>query len=495
MKSGGGGGGGGGGAGGQQWPCDYCGEAAAALHCRADAARLCVACDRHVHAANALSRKHVRAPLCAGCAARPAAARVSPVPGADPAFLCADCDTAAAAARVSVEGFSGCPSAAELAASWGLDLRRAAVGDDGHGRAEDKDGGDIDDDPFLSVLDYSVLGVVDPDLRDLYVPCDPPRVPAPDAVGASPLRGQALSDQLAEMARRDADSAQAHPHSDLSPRTPRRTSAASGGRLPPGKMAPPAAAMPSHHPPPAAAQEVPLPYTSLLMMASANCADLIGGADRVVDDDEQLLWDCAAPSVPPTQIWDFNLGRSRDHDEKSALEVGYGSNHGGFMIKSYSDMLKEISSGTMKDLEDIYDSRYCSTAEDTMSSNICQLSSKNVSTASNKRKLSSCASTMDGPTTSGNHVPTSGPALTREISFGDQTVSAPAAERPAVRIDSETLAQNRDSAMQRYREKKKNRRYEKHIRYESRKLRADTRKRVKGRFVKSTEALNAGYGG
>lgn len=494
---------GGGGADGQQCPCDYCGEAAAALHCRADAARLCVACDRHVHAANALSRKHVRAPLCAGCAARPAAARVSPTPspgGADPAFLCADCCegcAAASAARVPVEGFSGCPSAAELAASWGLDLRRAAVavGDDG-------DGGD-DDDPFLSVLDYSVLGVgmADTDLRDLYVPCDPPRVPAPDA-GARPLRGEALCDQLAEMARRDeADTSHAHPHSDLSPRTPRRTSAVSSGRLPSGKMAPPAALPVPAHPPPAAPQEVPLPYTSLLMMASANCSDLIGGADRVGDTDEQLLWDCAAPSVPPTQIWDFNLGRSRHHDEKSALEVGYGSNHGGFMIKSYSDMLKDISSGTTKDLEDIYESRYCSTAEDIMSSNICQLSSKNVSAGSNKRKVSSCAaSTMDGPTTSGNHnhVPASGPgpgaALTREISFGDQTVSAPAAEteRPAaVRIDSETLAQNRDSAMQRYREKKKNRRYEKHIRYESRKLRADTRKRVKGRFVKSTEALNA----
>ena len=38
-------------------------------------------------------------------------------------------------------------------------------------------------------------------------------------------------------------------------------------------------------------------------------------------------------------------------------------------------------------------------------------------------------------------------------------------------------------------------RYEKHIRYESRKLRADTRKRVKGRFVKSTETLNAVNGG
>jgi hypothetical protein len=37
-------------------------------------------------------------------------------------------------------------------------------------------------------------------------------------------------------------------------------------------------------------------------------------------------------------------------------------------------------------------------------------------------------------------------------------------------------------------------RYDKHIRYESRKLRADTRKRVKGRFVKSTEALDVGNG-
>lgn len=82
-----------------------------------------------------------------------------------------------------------------------------------------------------------------------------------------------------------------------------------------------------------------------------------------------------------------------------------------------------------------------------------------MSTGSNKRKVSSCASTMDGPTTSGNHAPTSGPALTREISFGDQTVSPAAPERPAaMRIDSETLAQNRDSAMQRYREKRKNRR-------------------------------------
>nr|CAB3481567.1 unnamed protein product [Digitaria exilis] len=381
----------------------------------------------HLVSSQSISQKHVRAPLCSSCAARPAAARVATGGAGGPAFRCADCRGEDGDGGVPVEGFSGCPSAAQLAASWGLDLRGGCAEEE-----EEKD----NEDAFFSVLDYSMLVAgAESDLRDLYVPCDPPEVPAPTAGGARRLKGEALCDQLAEMARREADSTD-HPHpphSDLSPRTPRRNSAASSGRLPGNnKMAPPP--HPPPPPPPAPApQEVPLPYTSLLMMASGNCTGLIGAADRMAaaaaDDDDQLLWDCAAPSVPPTQIWDFNLGRSRDHDEKSAIEVGFGSNHGGFMIKSYSDMLKEISSGTTKDLEDIYDSRYCSTAEDIMSSNICQLSSKN------------------------------------------ETVSV-------------FLPYFRSFFC----------RYEKHIRYESRKLRADTRKRVKGRFVKSTEALNASNG-
>uniref|UniRef100_A0A0E0E115 CCT domain-containing protein n=1 Tax=Oryza meridionalis TaxID=40149 RepID=A0A0E0E115_9ORYZ len=466
----------------QQWPCDYCGEAAAALHCRADAARLCVACDRHVHAANALSRKHVRAPLCAACATRPAAARVASASATgEPAFLCAGCDTGCecddGAARVPVEGFSGCPAAAELAASWGLDL----PGGCGGGEEEEEEEAD---DAFFSALDYSMLAV-DPVLRDLYVPCDPPEVVV--AGGGRRLKGEALGHQLAEMARREAETA--HPHSDLSPRTPRRTSAAASGRLQEKQAPPPLPHAAAATAP--AAREAPLPYTSLLMMAPANCTELMD-SDRVGDEDENVLWESTTPSVPPTQIWDFNLGKSRDHNENSALEVGFGSNNGGFMIKSYNDMLKEISSGTTKDLEDIYDSRYCAAAEDIMSTNVCQLSSKNPSTGSNKRKASSCASTIDGPTTSTSHVPAAsgalggssndrGSALTKEISFCDQTVVPTGADqRPCtIKIDSETLAQNRDSAMQRY---------EKHIRYESRKLRADTRKRVKGRFVKSNGA-------
>jgi hypothetical protein len=172
-----------------------------------------------------------------------------------------------------VERFSGCPSAAELAASWGLDLRGAE---------------EEEDDAAFFALDYSMLEV-GPDLRDLYVPCDPP---APSRA-ARRLKGGALCHQLAEVARRDRDP---RAHSDLSPSTPRRISAASSGRLPdkPPTLPPP--------PPPPGPQEVPLPYTSLLMMAT-NCPELIGGGGRMAGDDEQLLWDCAAPSsVPSAQV-------------------------------------------------------------------------------------------------------------------------------------------------------------------------------------------------
>ncbi|XP_027350839.1 zinc finger protein CONSTANS-LIKE 13 [Abrus precatorius] len=67
---------------------------------------------------------------------------------------------------------------------------------------------------------------------------------------------------------------------------------------------------------------------------------------------------------------------------------------------------------------------------------------------------------------------------------------------PSVSLKSETLSttpkaapcelasQERDSALLRYKQKKKTRRYDKHIRYESRKVRAEGRARVKGRFAK-----------
>lgn len=51
-------------------------------------------------------------------------------------------------------------------------------------------------------------------------------------------------------------------------------------------------------------------------------------------------------------------------------------------------------------------------------------------------------------------------------------------------VHRELNSQERETAVSRYKQKKKTRRYEKHIRYESRKARAETRTRIKGRFAK-----------
>lgn len=48
----------------------------------------------------------------------------------------------------------------------------------------------------------------------------------------------------------------------------------------------------------------------------------------------------------------------------------------------------------------------------------------------------------------------------------------------------ELNSQERDFALSRYKEKKKTRRYDRHVRYESRKVRAESRVRIKGRFAK-----------
>ncbi|KAM1058066.1 hypothetical protein ACFX1X_031628 [Malus domestica] len=66
---------------------------------------------------------------------------------------------------------------------------------------------------------------------------------------------------------------------------------------------------------------------------------------------------------------------------------------------------------------------------------------------------------------------------------GGQMNSEASAGFPKV-VPHEISCQNRETALSRYKEKKKTRRYEKQIRYESRKVRAESRTRIKGRFAK-----------
>lgn len=92
------------------------------VYCRSDAASLCLSCDRNVHSANALSRRHTRTLLCDRCASQPAMVRCL----AENASLCQNCDwnghiagsSAAGHKRQTINCYSGCPSSAELSRIW-----------------------------------------------------------------------------------------------------------------------------------------------------------------------------------------------------------------------------------------------------------------------------------------------------------------------------------------------------------------------------------------
>ena len=58
---------------------------------------------------------------------------------------------------------------------------------------------------------------------------------------------------------------------------------------------------------------------------------------------------------------------------------------------------------------------------------------------------------------------------------------------PPIHMTTQLTPMDREARVLRYREKKKTRKFEKTIRYASRKAYAETRPRIKGRFAKRTE--------
>ena len=71
---------------------------------------------------------------------------------------------------------------------------------------------------------------------------------------------------------------------------------------------------------------------------------------------------------------------------------------------------------------------------------------------------------------------------------GMADVSNPYGRTPAAAAAANpTVAMDREARVMRYREKRKNRKFEKTIRYASRKAYAETRPRIKGRFAKRAE--------
>uniref|UniRef100_A0A6V7QS54 B box-type domain-containing protein n=1 Tax=Ananas comosus var. bracteatus TaxID=296719 RepID=A0A6V7QS54_ANACO len=102
--------------------CDFCGEQRPMIYCQSDAACLCLSCDRNVHSANALSRRHTRTLLCDRCNTQPASVRCI----VENVSLCPNCDrnghngsvSAPAHKSQPIHRYSGCPSAEELSRIW-----------------------------------------------------------------------------------------------------------------------------------------------------------------------------------------------------------------------------------------------------------------------------------------------------------------------------------------------------------------------------------------
>ncbi|XAR64349.1 hypothetical protein NMG60_11024653 [Bertholletia excelsa] len=469
---------------GEAVPCDYCNEQVAVLYCRADAAKLCLFCDQLVHSANALSRKHQRSQICDNCGSEPVAFRCF----TDNLVLCQECDwdahassaVSAAHDRRPFDGFSGCPSALELASAWGIhledkkpQLQLPLQSTPSWGFQDANVGINV---PFDSWMYNSVT------LQDLMVP-------SANAIAYTdgPCCGnqkQVLVRQLTELLKREMVGLNGNDGcggggENLVPGTPNQSAwqgnvdAACLGDGVEGVMDALNQSLQQ--------REEEAPFTSLIGLQTYGNLNVSSGRGA----QGNALWD-VNPTVQGAQIWDFNLGRLRGHDESGPLEVECDADDGGFMMRSYNELLKEASLATSKGFGELYGVNCSLTLEE----NATFYNNTNNATAS------------QGPATSeSNNLPIARPlsgsgkqkcfATSKDIQFAVHPVLArgdTTRMSGVTKADLELLAKNRGNAMLRYKEKKKTRRYDKHIRYESRKARADTRKRVKGRFVKATDA-------
>lgn len=481
---------------GETVPCDFCNDQVAILYCRADSAKLCLFCDKHVHSANLLSRKHVRSQICDNCRSEPVSIRCS----TDNLVLCQECDwdahgscsVSAAHDRTPIEGFTGCPSALELVSLWGFDL-----GDKKLEESEMLVQNWVCSQDLVMPIDYWASSRASATaFSDLIVPNDNPflfaNLNCTDAASMfkkqSPSCGkhkQVIYKQLVELLKRDFEGGDDDEGDD------NRDVGAGGEDVGLQNLVPEttngdcywqgdleARRIQKEHDgvfvgaaPPQSLLQQQTSFTSLLTMPPH-----VGFKDSERSVDGTVVWD-SNPNRQSIQIWDFHLGRLRGHKDSNSFDDTYGTGNMGFTIKNFGEFLKETSPTSPKLLGETYQIN-CSSVHDDISS-----FNNNVNNTTLNQGAATCES-INVPNNklncgSKNMQPNEQPIIVK----GDSILST-----STTKADLELLAQNRGNAMQRYKEKRKTRRYDKYIRYESRKARADTRKRVKGRFVKASEA-------
>ncbi|XP_042382656.1 zinc finger protein CONSTANS-LIKE 10-like [Zingiber officinale] len=409
--------------------CNYCGEKKSIVYCRSDAASLCLFCDRNVHSANALSRRHSRTLVCGRCNAQPAVIRCIE----ESVSLCQNCDwnghggsvVASGHKRQTINCYSGCPSSAELSRMWPFfqNLSSMVQSDCEQGLG------------LMNINENSVSNCWEPS-------------------GSNSNIETSFAEEV-----KDLDAA-----NKLNP----WIGSSSGSAL------------------------CSLPST----------ADQIAGS-----------LDSEIPKLGCSGTKEFEFSKDRFYEDFNVDDVD-------LTFENYEDLFSASHSQTNRLFDDdggidsFFDIREASAANSG-----CQDRAGQAHLISSPGEINSTRATCNAvsaaslmsnpgkkldsslsfpPCKAHSSVSLSFSSLTGDISGGDYQdcvvssmllMGEPQCFAPGSE-NSSTPTATRDSAMMRYKEKKKARKFEKKIRYASRKAMADVRRRVKGRFVKAGEAYD-----
>lgn len=389
------------------------------VYCRSDAASLCLSCDRNVHSANALSRRHSRTLLCGRCVSQPAMVRCFE----ENVSLCHNCDwnghnglpSASEHKRQTINCYSGCPSAAELTRIWSFVMEFPSMDDS---NCEEGMG-------LMSINENcasTCWGAPGSSSRDVTM------------------------DELENMDKFD-------------------------------------------------------PW-----IGSSSMVDPLPSADQPTGSVESTT-----PKLCGTETKDGEIHKDDFYDDFTVDDVdltfeNYEELFGGSHDRSGSGQLFDDAG-----IDSFFDMKEISGAN----SNCQGECIAEASSAGNVKSMQpACSNAASGDSLMSNPETKADPSASFPVrqarssislSFSGLTGESSAGDYPEMSSmllmgeppwyptgteGSSFPAANRDSAVMRYKEKKKNRKFEKKIRYASRKARADVRRRVKGRFVKAGEVYD-----
>lgn len=515
--------------------CEFCGKVQSTVYCAADLARLCLLCDRLVHGANAVSRRHSRTLLCDGCNLRPVVMRCI----TENMSLCQSCDldthgisspVTSHHNRCSIEYFTGCPSASELARIWGCDLSNSTTSSSAAASSSyivstnQVEGITYAQQPIEKGSSICWDGsLVTDDMRDSdfvisehtgMIELTHSLVSGPSftaqSIGSSTLSGccQLIKDNILKTT---TDMAQLQNTEE----DEKHKQVVVQQLLQLQKLQPQVSSEKQCAPSPSQSYKHPLGSVASECMTTTtssdhfNCKELQhqtqpGGRDQQhskanfqvpfkISMNQVSLPGPAQPGHHNDELWCTGLddvgdvGNSDDHFRSFAMCED------DFNFSSYEDIFTTRDDQLFEDLVSACSSMGNSTSFSEASAHMENIPEGNFldsQVACVVRQVSSLSAEMQAsrPLSSGLSADSNGAEY---LDCGASSL-APKIEPswgPA-NIETIALSQARGNAMLRYIEKKKARRYEKKIRYVSRKTRADVRKRIKGRFVKAGEVYD-----